>query len=53
MLSQILTEMYKLAPHHSMALRNILVEKRILPNIILAITKDIIHDEVLFLSFIF
>jgi len=40
--------MYQMAPHHSIAIRNILVEKRILPNIILAITKDIIHDEVIY-----
>jgi len=52
-INQILTEMYKLAPHHSMALRNILVEKRILPNIILAITKDVIHDELTFINSIF
>ncbi|OUM70550.1 hypothetical protein PIROE2DRAFT_1061, partial [Piromyces sp. E2] len=49
-INQILTEMYKLAPHHSITIRNILVEKRILPNIILAITKDIIHDELTFIN---
>ncbi|ORX76291.1 hypothetical protein BCR32DRAFT_271369 [Anaeromyces robustus] len=49
-INQILTEMYKLAPHHSLTIRNILVEKRILPNIILAITKDIMHDELTFIN---
>ncbi|ORX43394.1 hypothetical protein BCR36DRAFT_144130 [Piromyces finnis] len=49
-INHILTGMYKLAPHHSITIRNILVEKRILPNIILAITKDIIHDELTFIN---
>ncbi|KAG4096382.1 hypothetical protein H8356DRAFT_1426165 [Neocallimastix lanati (nom. inval.)] len=49
-INSILIEMYQMAPHHSIAIRNILVEKRILPNIILAITKDIIHDELTFIN---
>jgi len=44
--------MYKLAPHHSITIRNVLVEKRLMPNIILAITKDIIHDEVIIIIII-
>jgi len=49
-INQILTDMYKLAPHHSITIRNVLVEKRLMPNIILAITKDIIHDELTFIN---
>lgn len=38
--------MYKLAPHHATTIRSILIDKKILPSVCLAITKEIVHDEV-------
>ncbi|KAI9140295.1 integrator complex subunit 2 [Paraphysoderma sedebokerense] len=43
--SSTIYEIVKLAPHHAISIRSLLLRKQVMPDLILSITVDFVHDE--------